>query len=303
MLKFTRHVIILLLLNVVLCNSQPDSEPKIQSIAETLSSGYTNRDSAAAIGILQARLQQILSKAKLGVGAKYSLKVYSMDSHKTYFERNPYAPLTPASTTKLFSTFAAFATLGGSYGVPTTVYSDAPIQNGVINGNLYLVGHGDALLTTTDIEELAEQITKKGVKKITGTIYGDGTYFDNLTERHIYSGDHEVVEPMPPITALGINRNTVTVMASPGNPTHVQTLPPSDAFSIVNSAQAVAPAKIPVASVTKTATPTKKTVQTLPAKKPSKVKVIAKHSSKKAKVIPKKSVARPAPADAGRRRP
>lgn len=290
MLKFTRHVIILLLLNVVLCNSQPDSEPKIQSIAETLSSGYTSRDSAAAIGILQARLQQILSKAKLGVGAKYSLKVYSMDSHKTYFERNPYAPLTPASTTKLFSTFAAFATLGGSYGVPTTVYSDAPIQNGVINGNLYLVGHGDALLTTTDIEELAEQITKKGVKKITGTIYGDGTYFDNLTERHIYSGDHEVVEPMPPITALGINRNTVTVMASPGNPTHVQTLPPSDAFSIVNSAQAVAPAKIPVASVTKTATPTKKTVQTLPAKKPSKVKVIAKHSSKKAKVIPKKSV-------------
>jgi len=166
-----------------------------------------------------------------------------MDSQKTYFEKNPYSALTPASTTKLFSTFAAFVTLGGNYGVPTTVFADAPLQNGIINGNLYLVGHGDALLNTTDIEELADQITKQGVKKITGKIFGDGSYFDNLTERHIYSGDHEVVESMPPITALGINRNTVTVMVSPGIPPNVQTIPPSDAFTINSSAQTIKSAK------------------------------------------------------------
>ena len=237
MLIFTRHVVILLLLCVFSCNSQSDTNRKIQSPPpEPTFSQYSKSDSTAAIAILQSRLQQILTKANLSK-AKYSLMVYSMDAHKTYFEKNPYSALTPASTTKLFSTFAAFVTLGGNYGVPTTVYADAPIQNGVINGNLYLVGHGYALLNTTDIEELADQITKSGVKKITGTIYGDGSYFDNLTERHIYSGDHEVVESMPPITALGINRNTVTVMVSPGNPPNVQTIPPSDAFTINSSAQ------------------------------------------------------------------
>ncbi len=290
MLKFTRHVAILFLINVIIGNSQPDSAPKIQSQSESISSRYTRSDSTAAIAILQSRLQQILSKAKFGAGAKYSLMVYSLDSRKTYFERNPYAPLTPASTTKLFSTFAAFATLGGSYGVPTNVYADAPIQNGVINGNLYLVGHGDALLTTSDIEELAEQIAKKGVKKITGTIYGDGTYFDNLTERHIYSGDREVVEAMPPITALGINRNTVTVMASPGIPPHVQTLPPSDAFTIVNSAQSISPQKPQITAKTSTIS-NKKTVKTTVTKNLAPQKKIApKHAPKKSKITPRKSL-------------
>ncbi len=269
MLKLARHVVIVLLVNAVAGSSQPDSAPKINA-SEQQSQRYTSRDSTAAIAILQARLGQILASAKLGVGAKNSLKVFSMDSRKTYFERNPYAPLTPASTTKLFSTFAAFATLGDSYQVPTSVYSDAPIQNGVINGNLYLVGHGDALLTTTDIEELADQISKKGIKKITGTIFGDGTYFDNLTERHIYSGDRDVVEAMPPITALGINRNTVTVMASPGNPPNVQTLPPSDAFRIVSSAQVAVP------------------VKKIAAKKHLPNKITPKHTGKKSIIIQKK---------------
>lgn len=236
MKKMTWQLLVCLILGYSLCNSQPDSTPKMANAK----SGLSSKDSSAAVSILQARLNAILTKAKL-TSAKASLMVYSLDSRKTYYQKNADAALTPASTTKLFSTFAAFYTLGGTYGVPTTVYTDGQVTNGVLNGNLYLVGHGDALLTTSDIEELAVQIEKMGVKKITGTIYGDGSYFDNLTERHVYSGDHEVVEPLAPITALGINRNTVTVMASPGNPPHVQTIPPSDAFVVVNTAQTSAP--------------------------------------------------------------
>jgi D-alanyl-D-alanine carboxypeptidase len=239
MKKMTWQLLLCLILGYSLCNSQPDSTPKITNAK----SGLSSKDSASAVSILQARLNSILTQKKLS-NAKASLMVYSLDSRKTYYQKNADDALTPASTTKLFSTFAAFYTLGGTYGVPTTVYADAPITNGVIHGNLYLVGHGDALLTTSDIEDLADQIDNLGVKKITGTIYGDGTYFDNLTERHIYSGDHEVVEPLAPITGLGINRNTVTVMASPGNPPHVQTIPPSDAFVVVNTAQSPAPSPL-----------------------------------------------------------
>lgn len=278
MLNFTRHVVILLLISVFSCNSQSDSNQKIQStVSEPPQTQYTKSDSTAAISILQSRLQQIITNSKLNK-SKYSLMVYSMDAHKTYFEKNPYSALTPASTTKLFSTFAAFVTLGGNYGVPTTVYSDAPIQNGIINGNLYLVGHGDALLNTTDIEELADQITKLGVKKITGKIYGDGTYFDNLTERHIYSGDHEVVESMPPITALGINRNTVTVMVSPGNPPNVQTIPPSDAFTINSSTQTRS--VIPKVPTPKQSIKNKRPKKTIIKRKSTPGKPVKKKSSK-----------------------
>ncbi|MBK9247366.1 MAG: D-alanyl-D-alanine carboxypeptidase [Ignavibacteria bacterium] len=161
MSKITWQLLICLILSYSFCKSQPDSTPKIANEKSVLN----QKDSADAVSILQARLNAILTKAKL-TNAKASLMVYSLDSRKTYYQKNADAALTPASTTKLFSTFAAFYTLGGTYGVPTNVYADAPIVNGVINGNLYLVGHGDALLTTTDIEELADQIDHLGVKKL-----------------------------------------------------------------------------------------------------------------------------------------
>jgi len=179
---------------------------------------------------LTQTLQSIINKTS-GKGTRVSAMVYSLDNNQVMFDYNARQPLTPASTTKLFSTFTALHLMGGDYSIPTIVATDAqgPV-NGVLHGNVYIVGKGDALLTISDIEQLADQIEQAGIKKITGNIYGDGTYFDNVTQRHIYSGDGEIVEPLPPITALGYYRNSMTVMVSGGNPPRVQTIPPSDAF-------------------------------------------------------------------------
>ncbi|HRE58548.1 MAG TPA: D-alanyl-D-alanine carboxypeptidase/D-alanyl-D-alanine-endopeptidase [Candidatus Kapabacteria bacterium] len=179
---------------------------------------------------LTQTLQSIINKSAVN-GTKVSAMVYSLDNNQVLFDHNSRQPLTPASTTKLFSTYTALHIMGGDYSIPTIVATDAqPPVNGVLNGNVYIVGKGDALLTISDIEQLADQIEQAGIKKIVGNIYGDGSYFDNITQRHIYSGDGEIVEPLPPITALGYYRNSMTVMVSGGNPPRVQTIPPSDAF-------------------------------------------------------------------------
>lgn len=179
---------------------------------------------------LTQTLQSIINKTA-AKGTKVSAMVYSLDHNQVMFDYNARQPLTPASTTKLFSTYTALHLMGGDYSIPTIVATDAQAPvNGVLHGNIYIVGKGDALLTISDIEQLADQIEQAGIKKITGNIYGDGTYFDNVTQRHIYSGDGEIVEPLPPITALGYYRNSMTVMVSGGNPPRVQTIPPSDAF-------------------------------------------------------------------------
>jgi D-alanyl-D-alanine carboxypeptidase len=180
---------------------------------------------------LTQTLQSIINKIAVN-GTKVSAMVYSLDNNQVIFDHNSRQPLTPASTTKLFSTYTALHLMGGDYSIPTIVATDAqPQNNGLLNGNVYIVGKGDALLTISDIEQLADQIEKAGIKKIVGNIYGDGSYFDNVTQRHIYSGDGEIVEPLPPITALGYYRNSMTVMVSGGNPPRVQTIPPSDAFT------------------------------------------------------------------------
>lgn len=191
---------------------------------------YSQDSSKASINSLQNSLRSLINNAA-GKGTKVSALVYSLDTKETLFDYNSHVPLTPASTTKLFSTYTAFHIMGGNYSVPTIVATDgAEPQDGVLNGDIYIIGKGDALLTIADIEELADKIEQAGIKKINGNIYADGTYFDKIVHRHIYSGDGEVVEPLPPITALSYYRNSMTVMVSGGNPLRVQTIPPSDAF-------------------------------------------------------------------------
>lgn len=226
------------------------------STKRPVQSALSPQDSTAALAYLNARLDGILQAAGLA-GARKSLCVYSLDKQATYYERQSKTALTPASTTKLFSTFTAFHRLGADGTISTKVFTDAKdIENGVIHGNIYIVGHGDALLSISDIETLADKLAALGVKKIDGAIYADGSYFDAITERHIYSGDGEVVEPLPPITALGMSRNSVNVIVNAGNPPRVQTMPPSDAFRIVTAASA--PQKQQIATVKKSASAPKK---------------------------------------------
>jgi len=246
-------------------------------LKRSVQSSLSASDSAAALGLLAARLDAVIQSVRLS-GARKSLCVYSIDNQAVCYERHSKTALTPASTTKLFSTFVAFDRFGADGTIPTKIFTDAKgIDNGVLRGNIYIAGYGDALLSIGDIETLADKLVALGIKKIEGAVYADGSYFDAITERHIYSGDGEVVEPLPPITALGLNRNSVQVIVSPGRPPRVQTMPPSDAFRIITNTTS------PLAI--KNTSPKQKTsaLRNLPAKK----KVI---KQKRQYIKPKKQI-------------
>jgi len=189
-------------------------------------------DSTRAVDQLRQRLDAIFSRSR---GASVSVVVASLKRNVILYDRNGSMPLTPASTTKLFSTSSVFHALGEHAALSTDVKIDGVVDaQGTLKGDLYLVGHGDAMLSVNDVEELADKVHQAGIRRITGTVYGDGSFFDNVTQRAIYSGDGETVQGMPPITALGVNNNTVAVLvqgASNGK-TFVQTIPSSDAFVV-----------------------------------------------------------------------
>lgn len=101
---------------------------------------------------------------------------------------NSMSALTPASTTKLFSTATAFELLGKEYAPQTRIYLDNPLpQNGIIQGNLWIRGGGDVTLgsryynadgtESSFLEQWADSLLKMGVKKINGAIYADGSEF------------------------------------------------------------------------------------------------------------------------------
>lgn len=182
---------------------------------------------------LISKIDELLSSPHLR-STRYGIVVYSLDRDTTLVEYGPRELLTPASLTKLYYTAAAYATLGPNYVVRTVVATDGLLRNGIVEGNLYLVGHGDCLLTTRDVEALADQLRMLGIHRIQGSIIADATYFDPVTDRQHYSGDTERMENLPPITALGIEGNKLTVIVTRGSGNHirVQALPTSAAASV-----------------------------------------------------------------------
>jgi D-alanyl-D-alanine carboxypeptidase/D-alanyl-D-alanine-endopeptidase (penicillin-binding protein 4) len=219
-------------------------EPLDQTYEESISEAksmprITSADSANSIESLQKDIDLIIN-GKSFKSTKIGIAVYSLDTRTYLYEKNIDKPLTPASCTKLVTTFTALETLGHDFKVRTSVYSDSDIvKDSVLYGNLYLVGRGDALLKTADIDSLVLQIYKQGIRRIEGSIFADGSYFDKMTNRKDYSHDKDQVEPLPPITALCLEGNVATILISsspgPGEPVAVTTVPPSYGFKIYNS--------------------------------------------------------------------
>lgn len=198
-------------------------------------------DSASALKALRSQLEGLFSSSR-SRKSSVGVLVYSMQRNAVIYERDPDAMLTPASTTKLFSTAALFQRLGKQGSIATEVRTDGTIdKDGTLKGSLFLVGNGDALLSVNDLEDVADKLKALGIKRITGVIFGDGSQFDGVTDRAQYSGDGESVQPMPPVRALSLNRGTVAVVVNgaPNGRATAQCVPASDAFEVVVAGGAV----------------------------------------------------------------
>ena len=99
----------------------------------------------------------------------------------------------PGSVMKLVVAAAALEVLGESFTYTTRVLGT--VAGGVVQGDLYLVGGGDPLLSgdwyassnlerfpvfgTTSLDQLADQVVAAGVTSISGAVLGDGSRYDD----------------------------------------------------------------------------------------------------------------------------
>jgi D-alanyl-D-alanine carboxypeptidase/D-alanyl-D-alanine-endopeptidase (penicillin-binding protein 4) len=112
--------------------------------------------------------------------ANWGFVVYDTKTGKIVTSYNENAPLVPASTTKLLTTETAFSLLGTKYRWNTQLeYSGSVDGEGVLTGNLYIVGSGDPSLGGNRggaasygqiVTQYMDAIRDKGIKKITGDI-------------------------------------------------------------------------------------------------------------------------------------
>ncbi len=201
---------------------------------------FSSEDSLKSINFLRKKFYEALKEFEQQK-SNYGIAVYSLDRNEYYFKHNVDSYFIPASLTKLVTTLSALSKLGKDYRIKTFIYSDGEIKDGILHGNLYVYGTGDALFSSSDLDFIVTQLKKYDIRKIDGNIYSDPSFFDTQTDRFVYSGDFDVVQKTQPITSIAIEKNilkvVVTAGAIYGKSVSVQVFPSSDAVKVYNNAK------------------------------------------------------------------
>jgi D-alanyl-D-alanine carboxypeptidase/D-alanyl-D-alanine-endopeptidase (penicillin-binding protein 4) len=153
---------------------------------------------------LTPKLARALAVAGLD-GSRSGAVAIDLATGEVLFKRRRYVGLEPASNEKLPVTFAALHVLGGAFRISTDVLGDGGQAGKVWRGNLVLVGHGDPSLSSQDLKRLAWLVRGTGIRRVTGSIVGDESYFDSKRgvwgwKSYFYGGES------PPLSALAVDR-------------------------------------------------------------------------------------------------
>ncbi|MBW3602046.1 MAG: D-alanyl-D-alanine carboxypeptidase, partial [Actinobacteria bacterium] len=133
---------------------------------------------------LGAGLEAVLARPELRVPGRLGVRVTDA-AGGVVLDRGGHTPLLPASTLKLVTAAAALRTLGPGFRYVTRVVATRQPDDGVVRGDIVVVGSGDPALATatygrvepdrprTPLEALAGQLRRAGVRRVTGRVVGD----------------------------------------------------------------------------------------------------------------------------------
>jgi D-alanyl-D-alanine carboxypeptidase/D-alanyl-D-alanine-endopeptidase (penicillin-binding protein 4) len=194
--------------------------------------------------------------------ARWGVFVMSLKDGRVLYSRNADKAIAPASNMKLYTTAVALDLLGADYRWRTSVYAEnLPDKNGTIAGDLTLYGRGAPDLSSvaergeslSGIDKLADEIYKRGVRRVRGSVIGDESYFrgDPLGDGWLWNDVQWYFGAE--VSALSVNDNEVDVAVTPnskpGEQADIKLKPETAYVSIKNdtdTAERTAPSTIGV---------------------------------------------------------
>lgn len=128
---------------------------------------------------VQARLdeacrQPLLETSQLG------LYVYDLTDNIPLYRRNITQRMRPASNQKLVTAISALHYLGGEYNFRTDLRIRGTVAGGTLQGDVYVVGGMDPMLSSADLAAMAAALRKAGISSIGGNLYADLSMKDDL---------------------------------------------------------------------------------------------------------------------------
>lgn len=196
MVKFSKYFVIIFIYMISLsaCKSGSSETLKQDDLAQAIDKVLAENAHPNAIGI----------------------KIQAMQDGKVLYEKNADQAFMPASNLKLFTAAAALTYLGPNYRYQTTIgIKPNTLQNGAIQGNVYLKFTGDPDLDSTQLAEMISRLHALGVRQIDGNIYLDDSAFDDKNYGPGWMWDDFNFCYAAPMSALMLDHNCNEYLLSP----------------------------------------------------------------------------------------
>ncbi|MCI2394084.1 D-alanyl-D-alanine carboxypeptidase/D-alanyl-D-alanine-endopeptidase [Aliiroseovarius sediminis] len=149
--------------------------------------------------------EALIADARLG--GKIGFVVADARTGEILEAKSPVLPLPPASVAKAITAAYGISTLGLEHRFTTEVVATGPIEAGVVQGDLVLVGGGDPTLDTDALVALSKGLKEKGIMAIKGdfVVYGGQLPY----QRMIDPGQPDHLGYNPAVAGLNLNYNRV----------------------------------------------------------------------------------------------
>jgi D-alanyl-D-alanine carboxypeptidase/D-alanyl-D-alanine-endopeptidase (penicillin-binding protein 4) len=200
------------------------------------------------------KISAVLAEAGGGRRGLWGVQVVNLTTGETVFSRQQDSYFVPASTAKLFTTALALERLGPEHRFSTlAVSAKAPSPNGTLAGDLRLVGGGDPSLSGRvypykagapagnafgALEEIADAIVARGVKRIEGDVVGDDTAYLWDPYPQGRAQEDSLWDYGAPVSALTVNDGRIGLTVRPGRrsgePARIAFAPALDYFIVDN---------------------------------------------------------------------
>ena len=233
--KFFCNIRLLLTTAIALPNlsfSQTLTIPEISPATLTQNSKTPELICPAELG---DRLNKIVDRPQFR-RSRWGLLIQPLFSSQVLYSRDAENYFIPASNAKLLVTAAVLHKLGADYRIRTAVYGDRT--------NLRIVGRGDPSLDDAQLTSLAQQLYRRGIRRIDRLI-ADDSYFQEAAINPTWEWSDVQAGYGTSVNSLIVNENAIAFTLFPqtlGEPLRVVWDDPSEAlgWKIENNSQSVA---------------------------------------------------------------
>jgi len=191
-----------------------------------------------SIYALPSAIEKMITKSTI---PKKDISIYIKEVGKNtrvLASHNATTTRTPASVIKVLTTYAAVLQLGFDYRFPTKFYTKGRVKNGVLYGDMIVKGFGDPTLDSKDLKKIVAKIRAKGIRKITGNIVIDRSFFRVSTKNSSDFDEHphSPYNAMPDAMMFNERVSTICVKARQNSVTKKDV---DGSYKVINKLQTV----------------------------------------------------------------